>query len=50
MSRLKLNALLIAFFDIQGVVMPEWVPCGQTVNQQHYNEVLTKLFERVRKK
>jgi len=30
--------------------MAEWVPSGQTVNQQCYTEVLTKLFERMRRK
>jgi hypothetical protein len=34
----------------QGTVMAEWVPTGQTVNQQYYLEVLTKLREHVRKK
>ena len=43
MSRLKFKAILIVFFDIQGIVMAEWLPSGQTVNQQHYIEVLTKL-------
>jgi hypothetical protein len=38
------------FFDIQGIVMAEWVPSGQTVNQHYYIEVLTKLRERVRRK
>ena len=42
--------MLIVFFDIQGIVMVEWVPSGQTVNQQCYIEVLTKLHERVRRK
>jgi hypothetical protein len=37
------------FFDIQGIMMAEWVPSGQTVNQQYYIEVLTKLRERVRR-
>jgi len=46
----KFKAMLIVFFDIQGIVMAEWVPSGQTVNQQYYNEVLTKLCERVRRK
>jgi len=32
MSRLKFKAILIVFFDIQGIVMAEWVPSGQTVN------------------
>jgi hypothetical protein len=30
--------------------MAEWVPSGQTVNQQYYIEVLTKLHERARRK
>ena len=42
--------MLIVFFDIQGIVMAEWVPSGQTVNQQYYIEVLTKLHKRVRRK
>jgi len=50
MSRLKFKAILIVFFDIQGIVMAEWVPSGQTVNQQYCIEVLTKLRERVRRK
>jgi hypothetical protein len=36
--------------DMQGIVMAEWVPSGQTVNQQYYIAVLTKLRERVRRK
>ena len=31
-------------------VMAKWVPSGQTVNQQYYTEVLTKLHECVRRK
>jgi len=50
MSRSKFKDVLIDFFDIQGTVMAEWVPRGQTVNQQYYIEVLTKLLERVRRK
>jgi histone-lysine N-methyltransferase SETMAR len=49
-SRSKFKAMLIVFFDIQGIVMAEWVPSGQTVNQHYYIEVLTKLRERVRRK
>ena len=48
--RSKVEAMLIVFFDIQEIVMTEWVPSGQTVNQQYYIEVLTKLHERVRRK
>jgi len=50
MSRSKFKAMLIVFFDIQGIVMAEWVPSSQTVNQQYYTEVLTKLREHVRRK
>jgi hypothetical protein len=38
-SRLKFKAMLIVFFDIQDIVMAEWVPSGQTVNQHYYIEV-----------
>jgi len=40
----------VVFFDIQGTVMAEWVPSSQTVNQQYYIEVMTKLCEHVRRK
>ena len=49
-SRSKFKAMLSVFFDIQGIVMVEWVPSGQTVNQQYYIEVLKKLHDRVRRK
>jgi hypothetical protein len=32
MSHSKFKAMLIVFFDIQGIVKAEWVPSGQTVN------------------
>ena len=37
------------FFYIKGIIMIEWVPQGQTVNQKYYIEVLIKFRERVRK-
>jgi hypothetical protein len=49
-GRSKFKDMLIVFFNIQGIVMAESVPSGQTVNQQYYLEVLTKLLERVRRK
>jgi len=42
--------MLIVFFDIQDIVMAEWVPSGQMENQQCYIEVLTKLPEHVKRK
>ena len=50
MSRSKLKAMLMVFFDIQGIVMAEWVPSSQAVNQQYYTEVLMKLRECMRRK
>ncbi|KAL4113365.1 hypothetical protein QTP88_016997 [Uroleucon formosanum] len=50
MSKSKLKAMLIVFFDIKGVIMTEWVPQGQTVNQHYYLQILTTLRERVRRK
>jgi hypothetical protein len=50
MSKSKAKAMMIVFFNIRDVIMIEWVPEGQTVNQKYYLEVLTKLRERVRKK
>jgi hypothetical protein len=50
MSKSKVKAIMIVFFNIRGVIMIELVPEGQTVNQKYYLEVLTELRERVRKK
>ena len=50
MSLSKFKDMVIVFFDIQGIVIAEWVPSGQKVNQQYYIEVLRKLRERVRRK
>jgi hypothetical protein len=43
MSKLQMRATMIICLDIRGVLMTEWVPEGQTVNQRYYLEVLTKL-------
>jgi len=42
--------MLIAFFDIDGVVHHEFVPSGQTVNVNFYVQVLQKLRDAVRRK
>ena len=42
--------MLLAFFDIRGIVHYEFVPTGQTVNQVYYLEVLERLHEKVRRK
>jgi hypothetical protein len=48
MRKLQVKAVT-AFSDI-GVIMIQWVPEGQTVNQKYCLEVLTKLQDQVRKK
>ena len=42
--------MLIAFFDIDGVVHHEFVPPGQTVNGHFYVQVLQSLRDAVRRK
>jgi hypothetical protein len=39
--------MLICFFDSQVVVQKEFVPPGQTVNQQYYRGVFERLRKRV---
>lgn len=40
MSKPKLKAMLIVFFEIKGVIMIECIPYSQTINQKYYIEVL----------
>jgi len=42
--------MLVCFFDHKGIVLYEFIAQGQTVNQQCYLEVLTRLRESVRRK
>jgi len=42
--------MLVCFFDNKGLVHYEFIAQGQTVNQQFYLEVLTRLRESVRRK
>jgi len=50
MSRSQVKTMLVCFFDHMGMVHYEVTAQGQTVNQQHYLEVLTRLQESVRRK
>jgi hypothetical protein len=43
MSKSKIKTMLVVFFDIQGIIITQYVPPGQTVNQTYYIEVLIKL-------
>ena len=42
--------MLISFFDANGIVHKEFVPLGQTVNQQFYLKVLKRLRDSLWKK
>jgi hypothetical protein len=50
--RVKSNvkAMLISFFDANGIVHSEFVPDGQTVNHAFYLQVLKRLCDMVRRK
>ena len=50
MSRSKIKVLLVVFFDWKGIVHHEFVPRGQMVNKQLYQEVLVRLRDAVRRK
>jgi len=41
--RSKVKVMLIVFFGMEGIVHYEYVPQGQTVNQQFYLQVLKRL-------
>jgi len=50
MSRSNMKVMLLVFFDWQGIIHHEFVPCGQTVNKEFYVAVLKRLREAVRRK
>ena len=50
MSRSEVKTMLVCFFDHKGIVHYEFVKQGQTVSQQCYLEVLTRLRESVQRK
>jgi len=41
--------MLVVFFDWKGTVHHEFVPCGQMVNKQLYQEILARLWDAVRR-
>jgi len=50
MSRSNMKAVMVVFFDQQGVIHYEFVPRGQTVNKEFYITVLKRSREAVRQK
>jgi len=50
MSRSKIKVMLVVLFDWKGIVHHEFVPCGQMVNKQFYQEILMCLRDAVHRK
>ena len=48
MSRSKIKVVLVVFFDWKGIIHYEFVPHGQIVNKQLYQEFLARLRDAVR--
>ena len=46
-SRSKIKVMLVVFFDWKGIVHHEFVPRGQMVNKQLYQEIFARLRFRV---
>ena len=42
--------MLIVFFDVHGIVYLEFLPQGQTINQNVYKDILRRLMRSVREK
>jgi hypothetical protein len=50
MSCSHCKTMRVCFFNLKGIVHSEFIAQGQTVNQQCYLQVLTRLWESVRRK
>jgi len=50
MTRSKVKVLLVVFYDRKDIVHHEFVPRGQMVNKQLYQEVFARLKDAVRRK
>ena len=46
----QIKSMLIVFYDMRGIIHREFVPQGQTVNQDYYICVLRRLREDIRRK
>jgi hypothetical protein len=49
-TSVNIKSMLVIFFDCEGTVHQEFVPPGQTMNQNYYLEVLKRLREHVHRK
>ena len=43
----KAKVMLIAFFDVHGIIHAEFLPQGQTINQHVYKNILRRLMRSV---
>ena len=50
MSRSKIKVMLVVFFDWKGIVHHEFLPHGQMVKKQLYQEVLARFRDAVHRK
>ena len=50
MIRSKIKVMSLVFFDWKGIVHHKFVPRGQMVNKQLYQEVLRRLRDALRRK
>jgi len=50
MSQSMIEVLLVVFFDWKDIFLHEFVPCGQMVNKQSYQDVLVHLRNTVHRK
>ena len=50
MSRSKTKVMFVVFFYCKGIVHHEFIPCGQMVNKQLYQDFLVHLRDAVRRK
>jgi hypothetical protein len=46
----NVKSLLICFFDIDGIILKEFVPPGKTINVKFHGTVLRRLREDMRRK
>ena len=48
--KLKIKVMLIVFFNINGIDHIEFLPLGQTINQNIYQDILQRLMHLVQEK
>ena len=48
--KFKTKVMLIAFFDVHGIVLAEFLSQGQIINQHVYKNILQRLMRSVREK